>query len=85
MDTKRLFLGLGLFLLVASFLVGADSFDIQLYDTYYVIGWGILLKGIGLLCCLIGGIYFLLARRVSRQQWVFAWGRCLATGSTSRR
>ncbi|GAB3494449.1 hypothetical protein GCM10027341_10630 [Spirosoma knui] len=66
MNTKRIILGFGLLLLVAAFLVGPAAFDIQLYDTYYVIGWGSLFKGIGLLCCLIGGIYVLLGRRVNR-------------------
>ena len=67
MNTKLIFLGFGLLLLVVSFLVEEDTFDIQLYDTYYVIGWGILSKSIGLVCCLAGGLYFLLSRRVSRQ------------------
>ncbi|UFH54488.1 hypothetical protein [Spirosoma sp. KNUC1025] len=47
MNTKLIFLGPGLLLLVASFLIGGDAVDIQLYDTYYVIGWGFLFKGMG--------------------------------------
>ncbi|NDU96450.1 hypothetical protein [Spirosoma terrae] len=65
MNIKLLFLGFGLLLLVASFWVSQATFDIQLYDTYYVIGWGNLFRAISLLCCLIGGVGILLARRVS--------------------
>jgi hypothetical protein len=65
MNTKLLFLGFGSLLLVASFWVDRFTFDIQLYDTYYVIGWNILLKIMGFLCCLIGGVGILLARRVN--------------------
>ncbi|QHV97154.1 hypothetical protein [Spirosoma endbachense] len=68
MNTKLMFLALGLLLLIVSFWVEGDAFDIQLYATYYVIGWGSLFRGIGLLCCLVGGVYFLLKRQVSRQQ-----------------
>lgn len=65
MNTKRLCLGFGVLLLVASFLVGSHKFDIQLYDTYYVVGWNILLRTLGLLCFLISAISLLSARRVS--------------------
>ncbi len=66
MNTRLIVLILGLFFLVASFLVDGAAFDIQLYDTYYVIGWGILLRGLGVLSCLTAGIYFLLDRRINR-------------------
>lgn len=68
MNIKLLFLGLGLLLFVSSFLVEGEAFDIQLYATYFVIGWGSVLKGLGLLFCLISGVYFLLNRQVSRRQ-----------------
>ncbi|GAB4023460.1 hypothetical protein [Spirosoma koreense] len=64
MSKTRTLLVLGLLLLIGSFKVQADTFDIQLYDTYYVIGWGILLRSVGLVCCLIAGIYFLQNRPV---------------------
>lgn len=68
MNTKLIFLGLGLLLFVISFWIEGEVFDIQLYDTYYVIGWGSLLKGTGLLFCLTGVVYFLFNRQVSRRQ-----------------
>ncbi|WP_080236819.1 hypothetical protein [Spirosoma rigui] len=67
MNAKLLFLGLGLFLFIASFWVKGDAFAIQLYATYYVIGWATLLTWGGLLLCLVSGVYFLRSRPVSRQ------------------
>lgn len=56
--TNKLVLLVGLASILASFWV-TDSFAIQLADTYYVIGWGLVLRSIGLLCCLAGGLPFL--------------------------
>jgi hypothetical protein len=66
-NAKLLFLGLGLFLFIASFWVESDAFAIQLYATYYVIGWATLLKWGGLLLCLVSGVYFVRNQPLSRQ------------------
>ncbi|GAB3750487.1 hypothetical protein [Spirosoma pomorum] len=63
MNSKLIIGGIGVLLVAGSFWVNGD-FVIQLYATYYVIGWGVVLKAIGLSCCLIGGIYFLRKRLV---------------------
>ncbi|QIP12424.1 hypothetical protein G8759_07180 [Spirosoma aureum] len=68
MNTKLMFLALGLLLLIVSFWIKDDAFDIQLYATYYVIGWGSLFRGVGLLCCLVEGVSFMLKHQVSRQK-----------------
>jgi heme/copper-type cytochrome/quinol oxidase subunit 1 len=67
MKTKWVPWVLGALLLAASFLVEGAAFDIQLYDTYYVVGWASLLKGLGLVCFIAGGAR-LLRKRYSSQQ-----------------
>ncbi|GAB3711163.1 hypothetical protein GCM10027592_48460 [Spirosoma flavus] len=68
MNSKLIFLVSGILLIAGSFALTGEAFSIQLYDTYFIIGWGIFFRIIGFLCCLIGGIFMLRDRQISRQQ-----------------
>jgi hypothetical protein len=63
MYSKPIIGGLGILLVITSFWVNGDV-EIQLYDTYYIIGWGLIVRAIGLLCCLAVALYLLEKRLV---------------------
>ena len=53
---------MGIVLLVSTYWLHGDAFDIQLYDTYFVVGWSVLIGTIGILCLLVGVIRTLINR-----------------------
>lgn len=61
MRTNRL-LSLGMALLISTYWLYGDAFDIQLYDTYFVVGWSFLIRTVGIFCLLIGVVRVLINR-----------------------
>ena len=58
-----MFLILGVLLIGTAFLFQGGTYEIQLYDTYYIIGWAAIFSYLGLFCCLVEAIYFWLNRK----------------------
>jgi hypothetical protein len=58
---------LGVLLSIGSFWPSSKTFDIQLYDTYYILDWTSLLLKTGLICILLGGLAFLFIKKRPRQ------------------
>lgn len=61
MQNNRLLL-LGIVLLVSTYWLHTETFAIQLYDTYFVVSWSVLIGTIGILCLLVGVIRTLINR-----------------------
>lgn len=46
----------------STYWLHGDAFDIQLYDTYFVAGWSVLIRIVGILCLLVGVVCMLTNR-----------------------
>jgi heme/copper-type cytochrome/quinol oxidase subunit 1 len=79
-----MFFILGLLLIIPAFLFTGGAYEIQLYDTYFIISWANIFGYLGLFCCLIEGLYFWLNRngKFSRKwyKWVHAVTTVLSIG-----
>jgi len=66
-----MFLILGVILLATAFLFQGGTYEIQLYDSYFIIGWAVIFGYLGLFCCVVEGIYFWLNRegKLSRKSY----------------